>query len=182
MFSAIKIAGERAYDLARDGAEVRDRGARDRRSSARPCRLRALTRATFEAECGKGAYVRSLARDMGRVLGCHCDMFVFCCGARGSGRSTAERCGARRRARRIRKRSGPGAAAVSTPASSELTRGGGRPQWRGDLCAVARSFCCGDPPRRRKGRPTRSASACLSRSAKSKAAFSSPGRVFNLKG
>ena len=25
----------------------------------------------FEAECGKGTYVRALARDMGRILGCH---------------------------------------------------------------------------------------------------------------
>jgi len=69
-FSAIKIEGERAYDLARDGQEVT--------LEARPVDIHdlALTgmpdadHAVFEAECGKGTYVRALARDMGRVLGC----------------------------------------------------------------------------------------------------------------
>lgn len=69
-FSAIKIAGERAYDLARDGEEVT--------LQARPVEIDALRcvahepdRATFEAECGKGTYVRALARDFGRLLGCY---------------------------------------------------------------------------------------------------------------
>ena len=69
-FSAIKIEGERAYDLARDGQEVE--------LEARPVDIHGLTlvetpdadHAVFEAECGKGTYVRALARDMGRVLGC----------------------------------------------------------------------------------------------------------------
>lgn len=69
-FSAIKIDGERAYDLARDGEEVE--------LQARPVRIDRLElvetpdadHAVFEAECGKGTYVRSLARDFGRVLGC----------------------------------------------------------------------------------------------------------------
>jgi tRNA pseudouridine55 synthase len=69
-FSAIKVEGERAYDLARDGAVVE--------LAARPvaiARLDLVTapdadHAVFEAECGKGTYVRSLARDMGRSLGC----------------------------------------------------------------------------------------------------------------
>ena len=69
-FSAIKVEGERAYDLARDGAVVE--------LAARPveiARLEMVTapdadHAVFEAECGKGTYVRSLARDMGRSLGC----------------------------------------------------------------------------------------------------------------
>jgi tRNA pseudouridine55 synthase len=69
-FSAIKIAGERAYDLARGGEEVV--------LEARPVTIDALrlvdmpdaATAVFEAECGKGTYVRALARDMGRAIGC----------------------------------------------------------------------------------------------------------------
>ncbi|TMJ05242.1 MAG: tRNA pseudouridine(55) synthase TruB [Alphaproteobacteria bacterium] len=69
-FSAIKIEGERAYDLAREGQEVV--------LEARPVDIHGLTlveipdagTAVFEAECGKGTYVRALARDIGRVLGC----------------------------------------------------------------------------------------------------------------
>ncbi len=69
-FSAIKIEGERAYDLAREGAAVE--------LEARPVDIGRLElielpdagHAVLEAECGKGTYVRSLARDMGRVLGC----------------------------------------------------------------------------------------------------------------
>ena len=68
-FSAIKIAGERAYDLARDGEEVV--------LEPRPVQIDRLTlvrmpnadEAEFEAECGKGTYVRALARDLGRALG-----------------------------------------------------------------------------------------------------------------
>ncbi len=69
-YSAIKVAGERAYDLARDGETVT--------LEARPVDIHALAvvaesdadHAEFEAECGKGTYVRALARDIGRLLGC----------------------------------------------------------------------------------------------------------------
>ena len=68
-FSAIRIAGERAYDLARDGEEVE--------LEARPVEIDALhivshdgATTTFEAECGKGTYVRAIARDLGLALGC----------------------------------------------------------------------------------------------------------------
>ena len=69
-YSAIKIDGERAYDLARDGEHVE--------LQARPVVIDRLTlvdmpdadTAVFEAECGKGTYVRAIARDMGRMLGC----------------------------------------------------------------------------------------------------------------
>ena len=68
-FSAIKIDGERAYDLARDGEAVA--------LVARPVQIHALRlvaqtadSASFEAECGKGTYVRAIARDLGRALGC----------------------------------------------------------------------------------------------------------------
>ena len=69
-YSAVKIAGKRAYDLARDGEVVE--------LEPRPVRIHALKlieisdadTAVFEARCGKGTYVRALARDMGRALGC----------------------------------------------------------------------------------------------------------------
>jgi tRNA pseudouridine55 synthase len=69
-FSAIKVAGERAYDLAREGETIE--------LAARPVEVHRLTliealdadRAVFEAECGRGTYVRALARDIGRRLGC----------------------------------------------------------------------------------------------------------------
>src|SRR5262245_31665220 len=69
-YSAVKIAGKRAYDLAREGEAVA--------LEPRPVAIHALRlieasdadTAVFEARCGKGTYVRSLARDMGRVLGC----------------------------------------------------------------------------------------------------------------
>src|SRR4029079_8198978 len=69
-YSAIKIDGERAYDLARDGETVY--------LQARPVEIHRLElvnvpdadHAEFRAECGKGTYVRSLARDIGRALGC----------------------------------------------------------------------------------------------------------------
>ena len=69
-YSAIKIEGERAYDLARDGEQVE--------LAARPVEIGRLelvnvpdrNHAVLEAECGKGTYVRSLARDLGRALGC----------------------------------------------------------------------------------------------------------------
>ena len=69
-YSAIKIGGERAYDLARDGEVVE--------LKARPVEIARLElvetpdpdHAVLEAECGKGTYVRALARDLGRALGC----------------------------------------------------------------------------------------------------------------
>jgi tRNA pseudouridine55 synthase len=69
-FSAIKIQGERAYDLARSGEEVV--------LEPRPVVIDRLDlvatpdadTAIFEAECGRGTYVRALARDMGQRLGC----------------------------------------------------------------------------------------------------------------
>ena len=69
-FSAVKIDGERAYDLARDGETVE--------IAARQVEIHRLelietadqNHAKFLAECGKGTYVRALARDLGRLLGC----------------------------------------------------------------------------------------------------------------
>ena len=70
-YSAIKIEGERAYDLARDGETVDLAGPAGRDPPASSwSNLPDADHADFEAECGKGTYVRSLARDIGRVLGC----------------------------------------------------------------------------------------------------------------
>ena len=68
-FSAIKIAGERAYDLAREGETV-EIPAREVEIGRLDIVEHGADRTIFEVECGKGTYVRSLARDMGRDLGC----------------------------------------------------------------------------------------------------------------
>jgi tRNA pseudouridine55 synthase len=70
-FSAIKIAGERAYDLAREGetVEIPSREVEIFRLTLLACPD--ADTAHFEVECGKGTYVRALARDFGRNLGCY---------------------------------------------------------------------------------------------------------------
>lgn len=69
IFSAIKINGERAYKLARadEAVEMKPRTVRidDLRLIERPD----ADHAVFEATCGKGTYMRSLARDLARKLG-----------------------------------------------------------------------------------------------------------------
>jgi tRNA pseudouridine55 synthase len=70
-FSAVKIDGERAYKKARDGEEME--------LAARPLYVDSLLlidrpdadHAVLELVCGKGGYVRSIARDLGAALGCH---------------------------------------------------------------------------------------------------------------
>ena len=70
-YSAIKVDGERAYDLARDGDTVE--------LTARPVSVYELDiEESISPEltrlicaCGKGTYVRSIARDLGRALGCY---------------------------------------------------------------------------------------------------------------
>ena len=69
-FSAIKVRGERAYDLARDGEEVELKPRLVLIHDLRLVDMPDENTAVFEAETGKGAYVRALARDMGRELGC----------------------------------------------------------------------------------------------------------------
>ncbi len=69
-YSAIKIDGNRAYDLAREG-EVVEMPAREVEIFRLDLvSIPAPDTAVFEVECGKGTYVRSLARDFGRDLGC----------------------------------------------------------------------------------------------------------------
>ncbi len=69
-FSAVKIDGERAYAKARAGEDVE--------IAARPLFVESLTmtdrsdadHVTLEMVCGKGGYVRAIARDLGEALGC----------------------------------------------------------------------------------------------------------------
>jgi len=70
-FSAVKVDGQRAYKLARGGEEL-DLIARDLYVES----LTFLSRidedhVELELVCGKGGYVRSIARDLGQTLGCH---------------------------------------------------------------------------------------------------------------
>ncbi|TMV04839.1 tRNA pseudouridine(55) synthase TruB [Ruegeria sediminis] len=70
-FSAVKIDGQRAYKLARDGEDVE--------LAARPLWVEELIlvdrpdpdHVVLEMTCGKGGYVRAIARDLGEALGCH---------------------------------------------------------------------------------------------------------------
>jgi tRNA pseudouridine55 synthase len=68
-FSAVKVDGERAYDLARDGevVELKPRLTHIHRLELVEAGLES---AVFEMGCGKGTYVRAFARDLGRALGC----------------------------------------------------------------------------------------------------------------
>jgi len=69
-FSAVKVDGERAYDIARGGGEMD--------LAARPLWVESLEMIArpdadlveLEMVCGKGGYVRSIARDLGEALGC----------------------------------------------------------------------------------------------------------------
>ncbi|WP_372993344.1 tRNA pseudouridine(55) synthase TruB [Sulfitobacter sp.] len=69
-FSAVKIDGQRAYKLAREGESME--------LAARPLWVESLLltdrpdadHVTLEMVCGKGGYVRSIARDLGQALGC----------------------------------------------------------------------------------------------------------------
>ena len=70
LYSAIKINGKRAYELARKGVDVE--------LKPRPVMIKDLKvisheggKTLFEVQCGKGTYVRSLGHDMGRKLGCY---------------------------------------------------------------------------------------------------------------
>ena len=69
MYSAIKVDGRRLYDLARAGREI-ERS--PRRVSVRSISIDEiqLPFATLTVECGRGTYLRSIAHDLGQMLGC----------------------------------------------------------------------------------------------------------------
>lgn len=68
-YSALKIDGKRAYDIARAGEEVE---LKPRKVSIYSLEMTDFTpnAASFTCFCGKGTYIRSIARDLGRKLGC----------------------------------------------------------------------------------------------------------------
>lgn len=68
-FSALKVGGKRAYDLARKGEDVA--------LKARPVRIDRVALLEYnwpdlviEVDCGAGTYIRSIARDVGQAIGC----------------------------------------------------------------------------------------------------------------
>ncbi|MCR4908808.1 MAG: tRNA pseudouridine(55) synthase TruB [Lachnospiraceae bacterium] len=69
MYSAKKVDGKRLYEYARDGVEIQRKSVRVEILSLRILNV-ALPLVTFETECSKGTYIRSLCRDAGEVLGC----------------------------------------------------------------------------------------------------------------
>ena len=78
-FSACMVAGDRAYDLARKGKEVE--------LAAKPVRIDELELTDFNPStmqmsirvvCGKGTYIRSLARDIGQALGSGAYLTALC--------------------------------------------------------------------------------------------------------
>ena len=78
-YSAVKIGGKRAYKLKRNGDEVE--------LKAKPIRIDELELTAYDAEkkqvsirvvCGKGTYIRSLARDIGEALGSGAYLTALC--------------------------------------------------------------------------------------------------------
>jgi tRNA pseudouridine55 synthase len=69
-FSAIKIDGVRAYAMARAG-QTPEIQPREVRVDSLTLLVHSGDKTTFLCECGKGTYIRSLARDFGRALGCY---------------------------------------------------------------------------------------------------------------
>ena len=73
------VAGDRAYELARRGEDVR--------LAAKPVRIDELELTAFDPDtmtmsirvvCGKGTYIRSLARDIGKALGSGAYLTALC--------------------------------------------------------------------------------------------------------
>lgn len=69
MYSALKHEGKALYEYARDGVEIK--------REARPVRIHAITLERFKGvqfemvvSCSKGTYIRTLAEDIGKLLGC----------------------------------------------------------------------------------------------------------------
>lgn len=68
VFSAVKIDGQRAYDLARTGADVEMKSRKTTIFYISDIRI-SLPLVTFTVGCSKGTYIRSLAHDIGQELG-----------------------------------------------------------------------------------------------------------------
>jgi tRNA pseudouridine55 synthase len=70
-YSAIKIDGARAYDLAREGEVIEMKSRVVEIDSLEIVGVPDADHLELETECGKGTYVRAIARDLGRMLGCY---------------------------------------------------------------------------------------------------------------
>ena len=68
-YSAIKVEGERAYDLARSGETFELKARQVFIDRLNLLEMPDPDHSIFEAHCGKGTYVRALARDIGQILG-----------------------------------------------------------------------------------------------------------------
>ncbi len=73
MFSAVHHEGQRLYALARQGITVERKPRRVTFYSIKPVKMD-LPTVTFEVECSKGAYIRTLCKDIGERLGCGAHM------------------------------------------------------------------------------------------------------------
>ena len=69
LFSAVKVDGKRAYELARQGQEAVIKAKTVEIKTFELTRI-ALPDVDFRVVCSKGTYIRSLARDLGAALGC----------------------------------------------------------------------------------------------------------------
>ena len=69
LFSAVKIDGKRAYELARQGVPAEIKSKTVEIKTYELTRI-ALPEVDFRVVCSKGTYIRSLARDLGAALGC----------------------------------------------------------------------------------------------------------------
>jgi tRNA pseudouridine55 synthase len=78
-YSAVKKNGDRAYELRRRGEEVK--------LDAKPVHIEDIEllwfdpetkQAQIRVECGKGTYIRALARDIGRAMGCGAYLTQLC--------------------------------------------------------------------------------------------------------
>lgn len=69
MYSAIKVNGKKLYELARKGVEI-EREPRKVMIHQIDIVSINLPYVTFRVACGKGTYIRSLCRDIGKMLGC----------------------------------------------------------------------------------------------------------------
>ncbi len=69
MYSAVKVDGQPLYKLARQGIEIERKS---RRVTIHELKLEAIgeSELTLEIACSKGTYIRSIAEDLGKVLGC----------------------------------------------------------------------------------------------------------------
>ena len=69
IYSALKIDGERAYNLARAGEKVELAARQVEIDQLELIEMPDSDHATFECICGKGTYIRAISRDMAKILG-----------------------------------------------------------------------------------------------------------------